>query len=174
MTGASSHPEIANLCDLAYLFFRRPPRRRFREAVRFFLPMDGYFRRTAARTRFFSAGDPCWLTLDNALRAWALSWIGYLRLPGRAKDFFDSLFRLPAFELSVTPTAASTARQSNAADPPRHHAPTDSKPPRTPEPRRPCDPWPAHTRPARPPSRAGRPASGTSAPGTARPGSRPW
>src|SRR5699024_12857815 len=97
MTGASSHPEISHLCDLAYLFFRRPPRRRFREVVRFFLPMDGYFRRTAARTRFFSAGDPCWLTLDNALRAWALSWIGYLRLPGRAKDFSDSLFRLPAF-----------------------------------------------------------------------------
>src|SRR5699024_5478635 len=101
MTGASSHPEIANLCDLAYLFFRRPPRRRFREAVRFFLPMDGYFRRTAARTRLFSAGAPSWLTPDHAFRASALSCLGYLRLPVRAKDFFASLFRLPVFSRAI-------------------------------------------------------------------------
>src|SRR5699024_5762118 len=101
MAGASSHPEVANFCDPAYLFFRRPPRRRFREVVRFFLPIDGYFRRTAARTFFFSDGDPCWLTLDNALRTWVISWVRYLLLPGRTKDFYDSLFRLLPFSRAI-------------------------------------------------------------------------
>ena len=59
----------------------------------FFFPMLGKRFRTAALTFFCSAGVPCCATRASALRAWALSGIGYLRLPGRANDFLFSFFR---------------------------------------------------------------------------------
>jgi hypothetical protein len=59
----------------------------------FFLPMLGNFFFTAALTFFCSSLVPCWATRASALRAWALSGIGYLRLPGRANDFLLSFLR---------------------------------------------------------------------------------
>jgi hypothetical protein len=59
----------------------------------FFLPMLGNRFFTAARTFFCSAGVPFWATRASALRACALSGIGYLRFPGNANNFLLSFFR---------------------------------------------------------------------------------
>src|SRR6478736_2646852 len=48
---------------------------------------------TAALTFFCSALVPCCATRARALRACALSGIGYLRLPGSANDVRDSFLR---------------------------------------------------------------------------------
>ena len=57
------------------------------------LPRLGNRFRTAAVTFFCSAGVPCCATRASALRAWALSGIGYLRLPGSANVFLLSFLR---------------------------------------------------------------------------------
>src|SRR4051794_18305625 len=48
---------------------------------------------TADLTFFCSALVPFWATRAKALRACALSGIGYLRFPGRANDFLPNFFR---------------------------------------------------------------------------------
>ena len=59
---------------------------------------------TAALTFFCSAGVPFWATRARALRACALSGIGYLRFPGSANDFLLSFFRsLAVSSLLISP-----------------------------------------------------------------------
>jgi hypothetical protein len=59
----------------------------------FCFPMLGNRFLTASLTVRCSAEVPCWATRASALRACALSGIGYLRFPGNANDFLLSFFR---------------------------------------------------------------------------------
>jgi hypothetical protein len=71
----------------------------------FAFPIEGYFLLTAARTRFFSEGLPCWETRESALRAWEASLRGYEPGPGA----FDGIanwdlgirFRAAAVSLAI-------------------------------------------------------------------------
>lgn len=74
-------------------------------AVLLRLPMLGYFRRTAARTCFFSDAEPCCATRERAFLAWLLSCIGYLRFLGSAKLllFIRRLVLLLSFAIQTTP-----------------------------------------------------------------------
>ncbi len=71
---------------------------------------------TAAFTFFCSAGVPFWATRANAFRAWALSGMGYFRLPGNANAFLLNFFRslvLSCFGMiaQCPPMAAATPRR---------------------------------------------------------------
>src|SRR6478735_8131987 len=77
---------------------------------------------TAALTFRFSSLLPNWATLASALRAWALSGIGYLRLPGSANEdllsFLRSLVLLRSFAMDRQ-VPASTVRQTQLPIPVR-------------------------------------------------------
>jgi hypothetical protein len=72
--------------------------------------------RTAALTFFCSASEPSCATRTSALRARALSGIGYVRLPGRAKDLLLSFAPLRAQRLGHAPTTAVSARSHGRKD----------------------------------------------------------
>jgi hypothetical protein len=66
--------------------------------------MEGYFFFTARLTLALSAGVPDWATRDKALRACALSSIGYFFVSGSANDLTGRLFRfLPESFATIPP-----------------------------------------------------------------------
>lgn len=59
---------------------------------------------TFFRTAAFSAGVPCWATLDKAARPWAGSGIGYFLWVGKAKVLAFRFFLFFAVNLATTLT----------------------------------------------------------------------